>query len=134
MKKLTVRIALVLALCATSGSIVSAKVKSKTLTFGTDFWVGNTLVRKGTYKVSFDDQTNEITITDKATTVAKVSAQVTKREHAKRSWDVALATSGDRTTLVSLAFPEDKQTLVVNGDAGLAEKTPGENSTVAKPQ
>lgn len=134
MKKLTVRIALVLALCATSGSIVSAKVKSKTLTFGTDFWVGNTLVKKGTYKVSFDDQTNEISIMDKTTTVARVSAQVTKREHAKRAWDVSLATSGDRTTLVSLAFPEDKQTLVVNGDAGLAEKSQGDKSADAKPR
>ena len=134
MKKLTVRIALMLALCATSGSIVSAKVKSKSLTFGTDFWVGNTLVKKGTYKVVFDDQTNEISIMDKATVVAKVPAQVTKREQAKRAWDVSLATAGDRTTLVSLAFPEDKQTLVINNAAGLAEKSQGENSSVEKPR
>ncbi|MCA1633016.1 MAG: hypothetical protein LC802_04650 [Acidobacteria bacterium] len=135
MKKLTVRTALVLALlCATSGSIASAKVKSKSLTFGTDFWVGNTLVKKGTYKIVFDDQTNEISIVDKTTTVAKVPAQVKKRENNKRAWDVSLVTVGDRMTLVSLAFPETAQTLVVNDAAGLAEKTQGEKTTVEKPQ
>jgi hypothetical protein len=134
MKKLTVRIALVLALCATSVSIASAKVKSKSLTFGTDFWVGSTLVRKGTYKVAFDDQTNEISIMDKTTTVAKVPAQVRKREKSKRSWDVALVSVGDRMTLVSLAFPETSQTLVVNDAAGLAEETQGEKTTAVKPQ
>jgi hypothetical protein len=134
MKKLTVRIILVLALCAISGSIVTAKVKSKSLTFGTDFWVGNTLVKKGTYKLSFDDQTNEISISDKTTTIAKVPAQVKKRDNKNRSWDVALLTVGDRMTLVSLAFPEASQTLVINDSAGLAEKTESEKTTVAKPQ
>ena len=134
MKKLTVRIALMLALCATSGSIVSAKVKSKTLTFGTDFWVGNTLVKKGTYKVSFDDQTNEISIIDKTTVLAKVPAQVKKREGNNRAWDVALVAVGDRVTLVRLAFPEAGQTLVLNEGAGLAEKTQAEKTAVEKPQ
>jgi hypothetical protein len=134
MKKLTVRIALVLALCATSGSIASAKVRSRSLTFGTDFWVGNTLVRKGTYKVAFDDQTNEISILDKTTVVAKVPAQVKKRESNKRSWDVALVTVGDRMTLVSLAFPEASQTLVLKDGAGLAEKSQGDKTAVEKPQ
>jgi hypothetical protein len=134
MKKLTVRIALVLALCATSGSIASAKVKSRSLTFGTDFWVGNTLVRKGTYKVAFDDQTNEISIIDKKTVVAKVPAQLKKREGSKRAWDVALVTVGDRMTLVSLAFPEAGQTLVLNEGAGLAEKSQGDKTAVEKPQ
>ncbi len=135
MKKLTVRIALVLALCATSVSIASAaKVKSRALTFGTDFWVGNTLVKKGTYKIVFDDQTNEISIMDKTTVVAKVPAQVKKREGNTRSWDVALVTVGDRMTLVRLAFPEAGQTLVLNEGAGLAEKSQGEKTTVEKPQ
>jgi hypothetical protein len=134
MKKLTVRIALVLALCATSGSIASAKVKSRSLTFGTDFWVGNTLVKKGTYKIAFDDQTNEISILDKTTVVAKVPAQVKKREGSTRAWDVALVTVGDRMTLVRLAFPEAGQTLVLDEGAGLAEKTQGEKTAVEKPQ
>ncbi len=134
MKKLPIRIALMLALCATSGSIASAKVKSRSLTFGTDFWVGNTLVKKGTYKIAFDDQTNEISILDKTTVVAKVPAQVKKREGNNRAWDVALVTVGDRTTLVRLAFPEASQTLVLNEGAGLAEKPHGDKTTVEKPQ
>lgn len=134
MKKLTIRIALVLALCAASVSIASAKVKTRSLTFGTDFWVGNTLVKKGTYKIAFDDQTNEISILDKTTVVAKVPAQVKKREGNNRAWDVALVTVGDRTTLVRLAFPEAGQTLVLNEGAGLAEKPQGDKTAVEKPQ
>ena len=137
MKKLTIRIALALALCAASGSIAaSAKVKSRSLTFGTDFWVGNTLVKKGTYKVAFDDQTNEISILDKksGSVIATAPAQVKKREGNNRSWDVALVTVGDRMTLVRLAFPEASQTLVLNEGAGLAEKTQAEKTVVEKPQ
>lgn len=136
MKRLTARIVLALALCAASGSVAAAaKVKSRSLTFGTDFWVGNTLVKKGTYKIAFDDQTNEISILDKTTVVARVPAQVRKREgKSNRAWDVALVAVGDRMTLVRLAFPEAGQTLVLNEGAGLAEKTQGEKTAVEKPQ
>ena len=136
MKKLTIRIALALALCAASGSVAaSAKVKTRSLTFGTDFWVGNTLVKKGTYKIAFDDQTNEISILDKTTVVAKVPAQVKKREGSTRAWDVALVSVGDRMTLVRLAFPEASQSLVLNeAGAALAEKTQAEKTATEKPQ
>ena len=139
MKKLMTRIALALALCAASVSIAAAssKVKTRTLTFGTDFWVGSTLVKKGTYKIAFDDQTNEISILDKKSesVVAKAPAQVKKREGSNRSWDVALVTVGDRMTLVRLAFPEASQSLVINeAGAALAEKAQAEKTATEKPQ
>jgi hypothetical protein len=59
---------------------------------------------------------------------------VKKRGNNKRSWDVALVTVGDRMTLVSLAFPEAGQTLVLGDGAGLAEKSPGDKTAVEKPQ
>ena len=139
MKKLMTRIALALALCAASVSIAAAssKVKTRTLTFGTDFWVGSTLVKKGTYKIAFDDQTNEISILDKKSesVVARVPAQVKKREGNNRSWDVALVTVGDRMTLVRLAFPEASQSLILNeAGAALAEKAQAEKTATEKPQ
>jgi ABC-type proline/glycine betaine transport system substrate-binding protein len=65
MRKQIVCVVLALALCALSVGAASAKVKIRTLTFGRDFWVSDTLVKKGTYKVAYDDKTGEVTISDK---------------------------------------------------------------------
>lgn len=120
MKSSIVRIALAFALCAMSVGAASAKVKSKTLTVGTDFWVGGTLIKKGTYKFAYDDQTGDLSVIDKQkAVVAKAAVRAEKREHAKRGWDINLAQKGDRMSLVSLAFPEDSQTLVL-GDTRAA--------------
>ena len=116
MRKFIVCAALALSLAAASVGTASAKVKAKKLTFGSDFWVGNTLVKKGTYKVAYDDQNGEVTISDKETTLAKTTVRAEKRERGKAGWDVILSPMGDGLSLVSIAFPGDAQMLVV-GDA-----------------
>ncbi|HYE13455.1 MAG TPA: hypothetical protein VD968_03325 [Pyrinomonadaceae bacterium] len=117
MRSSIVSIALALSLCAASAVAVSAKVKSRTLTVGSDFLVGSTLVKKGTYKLAYDDQTGELTVSDKQkNVVARATVRAERRAQGKRGWDVTLAPRGGQLALVSLAFPEDKQTLFV-GDA-----------------
>ena len=116
MRKQFICAALAAALVALSVGTASAKVKTRKLTFGSDFWLGDTLVKRGTYSVSYDDKTNEISIADKQNTIAKAPARAEKREHESYAWDVTLAPKGDGQALVRLAFPGDKQTLVV-GDA-----------------
>jgi hypothetical protein len=119
MKKIIVCAALSLLLAAAVGT-ASAKVKARKLTFGQDFWVGNTLVKKGTYKVAYDDKTGEVTFSDKETMLAKTTVRVEKRGSSskKAGWDVVLSPKGDGLALVSIAFPGDGQMLVVGGDAG----------------
>ncbi|MBC7933553.1 MAG: hypothetical protein H7Z38_23580 [Rubrivivax sp.] len=117
MRKFIVCAALALSLAVVAVGTASAKVKAKKLTFGQDFWVGNTLVKKGTYKVAYDDKTGEVTFSDKETTLARTTVRAEKRKGSKAGWDVVLSSKDDGLALVSITFPGDGQRLVVGGDA-----------------
>ena len=124
MKKFAVHLILALMVCALTGSAALAKVKSKTITVGTDFVVGDTLVKKGTYKFSFDDQTNELSVIAKdKTVVARAAARIEKREHASQGLDIVLAQKGDQQALVSIAFRKESESIVIAGAAASANKS-----------
>ena len=130
MRKQSICAALALAFCMLSAGAAAAKPKTRNLTFGSDFWVGSTLVKAGTYKVSYDEKTGEVAISDKTSTLARTTVKVEKREKSKAGWDVVLASKGGGLALVSLAFPGDKQNLVV-GDSAAGSAASGASSTVA---
>lgn len=114
MKKFAVHMMIALVVCALAGNAALAKIKSKTITVGVDFVVGNTLVKKGTYKWSFDTQTNELSIIAKDKTVAaKTIAHLEKRQAVASGTDVVLAQKGGSQMLISVAFPGDNQNIVV---------------------
>lgn len=122
MKKFAVHFVIALMVCALAGTAALAKVKSKTITVGMDFVVGDTLVKRGTYKFSFDDKTNELTITAKdKTVVARVAARVEKRQQEATGMDIVLAQKGDKQSLVSVAFYRDSDNIVVQDGAQMAE-------------
>lgn len=115
MKKFTVHMVIALMVCALAGTAAMAKVKSKTVSIGVDFVVGNTLVKKGTYKLSFDDQTNELTVIDKdKAVVARTVAHLEKRNKTASANDIVLAQKGANQALISVAFLGDNQNIVVS--------------------
>ena len=130
MRKHSIRAALALALCLTAAGAAFAKTKTQKLTFGSDFWVGSTLVKAGTYKVSYDDKTGEVSINDKSSTLARAAVKVEQRGKSKAGWDVVLASKGGGLALVSLAFPGDKNNLVV-GETTAGSADAGASSAVA---
>jgi hypothetical protein len=114
MKKFAVHMILALVVCALAGNAALGKVKSKTITVGVDFIVGNTLVKKGTYKWRFDTETSELTIIAKDKTVAaKTIAHLEKRQTTASGADVVLSQKGGSQMLISLAFPGDTHNIVV---------------------
>jgi hypothetical protein len=118
MKKFAVSMILALAVCALAGTAAQAKVKSKTVSVAVDFLVGNTLVKKGTYKFSFDTVSNELTVIAKdKSVVAKTSARLEDRKKDASALDIVLAQKGDSQMLVSIAFAGDSQNIVVQSDA-----------------
>ena len=131
MRKHSVCATLALVLCLVLAGAASAKPKSRTLTFGSDFWVGSTLVKAGTYKVTYDDKTGEVSISDKKSNeLARATVKVEQREKSKAGWDVVFAEKGGGLSLVSLAFPGDKQNLVV-GNTTPGSSSSGGSSSVA---
>ena len=77
MKSFVKRIGFALAVCAMTSLMAFADVKSDKVTFTEDLTVNGTVVKKGTYRVMFDDQTGELTIAkDNKQTVAKTKARM----------------------------------------------------------
>jgi len=76
MKKIFQTMALTLVVFALLSPVAFASVKTKTVTFKTNVKVGETLVKKGTYKARFDDQTNELIILDGKKIIVKAAASL----------------------------------------------------------
>lgn len=92
MKKNLQRIAFALvALCTLLNASALAGGKGKQrVTFSTDVLVGDTLVKKGSYEVTFDEQTSVLTIKRGNEVVAKTSARLeeakAKSSFVYRTW------------------------------------------------
>jgi hypothetical protein len=118
MKKVTSTIAIALLLCAISVVSVSAKVKSRAVTFGQSFSVGGTLVKAGTYNLSFDDQSNLLTVSDRKSgeVVAKAEARAeARRAGSQFGTDIQIVGTGSNATLAAVAFAGEKMAFIVNG-------------------
>lgn len=125
MKKNLTRIALALVLCAVSGVVVLAKEKSRLVSFGSDFVVGSTQVKAGTYRVTFNTETNELSILEKKSraVIAKVTARLEKREGSSNILDMRWATRDNSQVLIGITFPGDSQNIVVHDSGTQVAKT-----------
>ena len=117
MKKITTHIATALLLCVVAASPAFAKVKSRVITVGQDFAVGGTVVKAGTYRFSFDDEKNELTVTDRKSkeVVARSAASIQTRKDGQLSMQLELVESGSSKTLNSVAFAGEKQSYLLAG-------------------
>jgi hypothetical protein len=117
MKKITTRIATVLLLGLVCVSPAFAKVKTRTITVGQDFAVGSTVVKAGTYRFSFDDQKNELTVADRKSKeiIARSEARSEARSDGKLTMSLKLVDGGSSKTLASVSFDGEKQSYVLAG-------------------
>ncbi|HEX8456873.1 MAG TPA: hypothetical protein VF656_06235 [Pyrinomonadaceae bacterium] len=125
MKKSLHRVALSLVLCTLLGSVALAGGKSKHITFSQDIKVGDTVVKKGTYVVSFDEKTNELTVRSGKKVVAKTTGRL---EEQKANYPVVYVTLKDKDSNVVLSGVKVDGRLVIVGEAT------GGATTTAVPQ
>ena len=105
---------LVLALCAlTSLSVSAAKVRKVTVTFPENITVNGPVVKAGTYRLHFDEQSGELTINKNGDVVATTKARLEKRESKAKQTAVTTHEEGNTTELVSIAVSGEDQNLVV---------------------
>lgn len=119
MKRNLTRIALVFVFCAMTGVVAMAKEKSRLVSFGSDFVVGSTQVKAGTYRVSFNAESNELSILDKKTRslVAKATARIEKRENRSKIFDMRWLTRDNSQVLIGVTFPGESENIVVQDGA-----------------
>jgi hypothetical protein len=119
MNKIMTRIALALALGLVCAAPSFAKVKSRLVTVGQDFAIGGTAVKAGTYRFSFDDEKNELTVADRKTkqVVARAEARAESRRDGSLGLNVQLVESGGTQSVASVAFDGEKQAYAVAGNS-----------------
>ena len=102
MKKSLHRIAISLVLCTLLGSVALAGGKTKSVTFYEDVKVGDTLVKKGTYFVTYDEKSKELTIRKNGKVIANTSARLEERATTSKS-SSAYATLKDKENNLRLS-------------------------------
>lgn len=117
MKKITTIIATAALLVLVCAAPAFAKVKSRVLTVGQDFAVGGIVVKAGTYRFSFDDQTNELSVVDRKTkqVIARAEARAAARAEGPLTNHIQLVDSGSSKALASISVHGEKQTYTVAG-------------------
>ncbi|HEV2801630.1 MAG TPA: hypothetical protein VGW12_14245 [Pyrinomonadaceae bacterium] len=126
MKKSLHRVALSLVLCTLLGSVALAGGKSKTVTFSQDIKVGGTLVKRGTYVVTFDEKTNELTVRSGKKVVAKANGRLDEQ---KINYPAVYVTAKDKESNIVLSGVKmDGRLVIVGGEAT------GGTTTTAVPQ
>lgn len=117
--------ALAVVVCALLTPAALAGVKTKYVTFDKDMKVGDTLVKKGNYKVKFDEQSNELTILDGKKIVAKTTARL-EEPQTKSRYDAKYKTMSDaegNITLLSIHLDGKSAIIGVDRTAGTPAST-----------
>jgi Protein of unknown function (DUF2911) len=119
MKSIINRLVVALVVLAMSSLAVLADGKSKSVTFNDDVTVNGTLVKSGTYKVKYDEQSGELSIERYNKTIAKTPARMEKRDKKASRTEVNTRKNNNTVELSSITFGGDDQSIVVSaGSAG----------------
>ena len=111
------RIVLALVIGAMAGSLALGKNKRDTIMFPENVKINGTLVKSGTYEVSFDEKTNELSILKGGKVVAKAAGTLEKRAEKARRTEYRTTSGGEGTQLVSVTFSGSEQDIVVSSSA-----------------
>lgn len=108
------RAAVLLLVCALASVTSLATVNSKKVTFNRDVTVNGTLVKAGTYKISFDDQTSEMTVFSGKKSVATASARL-DNVGAIAQGGYSTKTAGESNILSSVDMSDGNRVMILNG-------------------
>ena len=118
MKSIVNRMVGFVLIAALTGVVALAKNTEREVTFTKSLTVNGTLVKKGTYKVEFNEETNELTIKKGKKVVATASARlekITDRNHFYTS--TPDNDPANPPTLVNVSLKDGNlATIVGNGD------------------
>jgi hypothetical protein len=104
MKRTFTHIVAALVIGALLGSAALAGTKTKNVRFDDNVTVNGTLLKKGTYKVAFNDETNELTISRGSKVLVKTTAKLEdyKQTTAAYAPDYKTRKEGDTLTLTHI--------------------------------
>ena len=118
MKSIVNRMVVVLMVGALMSVAAFAKVRKQTVTFDTDIKVNDTLVKKGTYQVRYDDETGQLSILQNGKTVVQAMTRLEDRVKKANDFVLRSQVNGDETQLTGVTFGgSDKNVVISNSGA-----------------
>lgn len=116
MKKLGMNPAAISLLCLLFVGIASAKDKAlkATLTFEQNTFVNETLIKKGTYEVNFDVNSDEISILDGKHVLASAKATIETRGKKSEQTEMILHTTDKGMVLEGVVFHGDARNIMIS--------------------
>ena len=118
MKSIVNRMVVVLMVAALTSVVAFAKVRKQTVTFDTDIKVNDTLVKKGTYQVRYDDATGQLSILQNGKTVVQAMTRLEDRVKKANDFVLRSEVNGDQTQLTGVTFGgSDKNIVISNSGA-----------------
>lgn len=123
MKSIVNRVVVLLAVGALTSVLALGKTTEKKVTFLQSLDVNGTLVKKGTYKVAFNDETGELTIRKGDKVVATAQARLEKVSDRYNFYTHApSADPGKAPVLVSVSFKGGDLAKLVGAEAKVSSR------------
>jgi outer membrane lipoprotein-sorting protein len=110
-------------LCALVGGAALANVKSKKVHFNDDVTVAGTVVKKGDYKVSYDSESKELTISDGKQIVVKTKASLDETKLKSSFYDATYNTKKESGTLLLTRVNVGGAFAVIGGEGSTTSTT-----------
>ena len=127
MRKSAQRVTLILLVCLLVGvTSVSAKGRTERVTFHDDLEVNGQAIKKGTYKVTYDDEAKELTIFVDRSNVIKTAAHLEKREQKAKDTRFRTIAKNNSRALHSITFAGSAEAIVL--DNRVARGAAGESA------
>lgn len=118
MKSIMSRMLVVLMVGALTSVAALAKVHKQKVTFVEDIKVNGTVVKKGTYDVKFDDETNQLSIVKNGKVVAQAMARLESREKKANDFQLRSTNKNNEQQLTGVTFGgSDKDVVITEGGA-----------------
>ena len=118
MKSIVNKVMAVLMVGALTSVVALAKVQKERVTFESDIKVNNTLVKKGTYDLKFDDQTGQLSISKHGKVIVETMTRLEARTKKAADFQLRSITNGNEVQLAGVTFGgSDKDVMIANNGA-----------------
>lgn len=118
MKSIMSRMLVVLMVGALTSVAALAKVHKHKVTFEEDIKVNGTVVKRGSYDVKFDDETNQLSILKNGKVVAQAMARLESRAKKANDFQLRSTNKDNEQQLTGVTFGgSDKDIVITEGAA-----------------
>ena len=94
------------------------KIKTESVTFGSDVMVNGTLLKAGEYQIKFNEETSELSILKNGKVKVKTTAHFTPRSDKARSTAVRTVEKNNVAELIGFTFDGSNQELLLGASGG----------------